>query len=73
MRKYYPDTDLMGPGYAYEWREQGHQIPFINRFKDVKYVDWHRYELRGCSGGNIGQLMNSGHPSSSLSAKFRPC
>jgi hypothetical protein len=59
VRKIYPKMDLMGPGFAYEWREAGFQIPFIERMKDeTKYVSFHRYELRGCSGGTIGELMN---------------
>lgn len=50
VRQVLGNVDLMGPSYAYPWREAGFQIPFINqKASSTKYMSFHRYAIRGCS------------------------
>ena len=63
VRQNMPGVDLMGPSYAYDWREAGYQIPFYDRFKDTtKYMSYHKYALRGCATVNtIDMLLDGTH------------
>ncbi len=60
FRTIYPTIPLMGPGYAYGWREIGFQIPFIQReAQSTKYISFHRYQMRGCASKHaIADLLN---------------
>jgi hypothetical protein len=62
VRAIYPTLDLMGPSYAYGWRDAGFQIPFIEReAQSTKYISFHRYELRGCASTNsLASLLDGG-------------
>jgi hypothetical protein len=60
IREVFPTTDLMGPSYAYGWRDQ-FQIPFIQqKAASTRYFSFHRYQLRGCSKFNtLDMLLDS--------------
>ena len=54
------NVDLMGPNYAYPWRDLGYQTQFItDRGAVTKYTAFHRYALRGCSDStSLDALLN---------------
>jgi hypothetical protein len=60
IRDIFPDIPLMGPGYAYEWRDE-HQVQFMqDEVYSTRYVSIHRYQLFGCAKGNtLDMLLNS--------------
>jgi hypothetical protein len=61
VTQYFPNVPLMGPSYAYEWRDAGYQTTFYEKFNGlVKLMSFHRYALRGCSSLNTLDMLLDG-------------